>query len=127
MSHDSDIFAALQAHAPLTALIGAGTACRAYPDAAPQDSLYPLVVITRIAGVPDVALEGPTNLWNCRYQFSIWADAFDVAVDVGDKVYAAINAATAFQKVALNLYSGPVESELKLYHRIAEFSTWSET
>ena len=127
MSIDSDIFAALQAYAPLTALIGSGSSCRAYPDEAPQDAAYPLIVIVRIAGIPDVALSGPTNLLNCRYQFSCWGEVFDTVTDVADKLAAAVQAATAFQKVPLNSYAGPVEPELKLYHRIVEFSTWSET
>ena len=39
---------------------------------------------------------------------------------------AAVQAATAFKAVILNLFAGPVEPDLKLYHRIVEFSTWSE-
>ena len=126
MSIDSDIFATLQAAAGLTALIGAGDACRAWPDEAPQDAAYPLVVVTRIAGIEENHLGGSTNLLNCRYQFSCWGRTFDSAVATGDAVRAAVQAATAFKAVILNHFAGPVEPDLKLYHRIVEFSTWSE-
>jgi hypothetical protein len=127
MSVDADLFAAVQAYAPLTALIGAGTNCRFYPDQAPQDAPYPFIVPMRLAGIPEVHLEGLTDLWNGRYQFSIWGDDFDVVCDVADKLVKAVMAATAFQKIPLNVYAGPVEPELKAFHRIAEFSIWYET
>lgn len=123
MSIDSDIYTALQAYAPLTALVGD----RVYPEEAAQDTPYPLVTITRIAGVPDVGLLGPTNMMACRYQFSVWGDVFDTAVTAANHLAAALNAATAFAKVYLAHYAGPVEPGLKLYHRIVEFSIWEET
>ena len=125
MSIDSDIFAALQAYAGLTTLIGSGSSTRAWPDEAPQDAAFPLVVISRIAGIEENHLGGSTNLLNCRYQFSCWGRTFDSAVAVADAVRAAMQAATAFQCVILNSFAGPVEPQLKLYHRIVEFSTWS--
>lgn len=126
MSIDSDIFAALQASAGLTALIGTGTDCRAYPDEAPQDCAYPLVTFFRIAGVEEFHLGGSTNLLNARYQFSCWGQTFDSADATAQAVRTALLAATAFKVAAINTYAGPVEPELKLFHRIVDVSTWSE-
>lgn len=127
MNLDAEIFAALQASSGLADLIGAGNAMRAYPGKAPQEAAYPLVVFTDPANVPNVVLDGPTGNWRARYQFSVWGPDLDAAKAVAAKVMEAIQAATAFQKIPLNHFAGPVEAELNLFHRVVEFSIWYET
>ncbi len=120
MSIESDLYTALSGHAGLAALVGA----RIYPDGAPQDAAYPLIVVTLIASTPTVSLAGDSGQDASRWQVSAWGETFDQVVAVIDAVRAAMAAATAFRSVPLAMYAGPVEPDLRLYHRIAEFSTW---
>ena len=125
MSIDSDIFSALGADAGVSALLGTGSVCRLYPDEAPQAAAHPLVVYTRLSGADEMHLKGPTGSVQCRYQFSCWGETFDSADAVAAAVRAGLFAAAALTVTACDVYSGPVEGELKLYHRIVDVTLWA--
>jgi len=122
---DSDLFAALSADSGLTALIGSGSDCRLFPEEAEQTTAHPLVVYTRLSGNDEMHLKGPTGSVQSRYQFSCWGETFDSADAVATALRAALFAASGLVVTACDVYSGPVEAELKLYHRIVDISLWS--
>lgn len=118
---EAAICSALSANSTLAALIEN----RAYPDEAPQDCAYPCIVFTCIACTPVQSLAGDSGQDNHRWQFSCWAETFDEARAVGEALTTAMAGSAQFIAVRIGgPYSGPVEPDLKLFHRIVEFSTW---
>lgn len=125
MSIESDIVAALAADATFNGLVGS----RVYADWAPQDVATPYVVFFCLANTPVGSLAGDSGQDNPLWQFSCWGDTVDAANQVAAALVAAMAAATAsgaaFRAVRRNgPYSGPVEPEVRMFHRIVEFSTW---
>lgn len=47
MSAETDLIAVLLGHAPLTALVGAGSSARIYPDNVPQERAVPCIAYSR--------------------------------------------------------------------------------
>lgn len=125
MSIESDIIAALAADSTFNGLIGT----RVYLDWAPQETDAPYVVFFAVANNPVVSLAGDSGQDNPLWQFSCWAGTPDaanaVAAALVGAMAAATTAGTAFRAVRRNgPYYGPVEPEVRLFHRIVEFSTW---
>jgi len=90
------LYTRLTGYAGLAALIGA----RVYPDKAPQDATYPLVVYQRVSGPRVHSHQGFSNLAYPRFQFTAWADDFKEVRELAAQV-----------KLALDGYAGTVGSE----------------
>ena len=71
---------------------------RCYPVKLPQDPTYPLILYTRITGIRDHVLSGPSGHAHPRFQIEAWAET-----------YAAAKALAAAMREALDGYSGTVE------------------
>jgi len=56
-----------------------------------QSAAYPAVVLTRIDGLPDYAMDGPTGLVSSRIQAECWAETYAAAKAVARQVKARIS------------------------------------
>ncbi|NUN51914.1 MAG: DUF3168 domain-containing protein [Planctomycetaceae bacterium] len=70
---EEGLFTLFSTTAGITALIGAGAACRAYPMELPQDETLPALVYSRISGVPEHHLTGRANIGRARFQVDCYA------------------------------------------------------
>lgn len=86
MSAESNLYAVLGGHAPLTALV----AGRIYPDAMPEDTAYPAVVYGRQSTEPVVTISGDKHGEFAVMQISAWAKTRTAADAVGDAVESAL-------------------------------------
>lgn len=86
MSIQSDIVAALEG---ITSLQGSEGA-RVYPEAAPQDTVRPMVIYVRKSREPLMALTGPTGDILSQFVFECYADSKLEALTVADDVRDAI-------------------------------------
>lgn len=87
MSIESDFVDALDAHAPLTALVGT----RISKNVVDQSAARPLVVFNANHDT-DRNLLGDTNATLCTFTVACWADDGESAADVADAVAAALDA-----------------------------------
>ncbi len=72
---------------------------RCYPASLPQNPTYPLILYYHISGTTDNHLRGSSGMARVRYQIESWA-----------KTYAAAQTLAAAVRVALNNYSGTVNT-----------------
>lgn len=86
MSAESNLYAVLSGHGPLTALV----AGRIYPDAMPEDTAYPVVVYSRQGTEPVVAISGDKHGEFVAMRLESWAKTRTAADAVGDAVEAAL-------------------------------------
>jgi len=103
---------------------------RCYPIAIPQSPTYPLILYTRITGMRDHVLQGPSGAAHPRFQVEAWAETYTVAKSLASAI-----------RVALDGYSGTVlgvvigsilidserdiyESEIKIYRVISDWYIW---
>lgn len=89
MSAESELYAALSAHAPLSALVST----RIYPNALPEGCAYPAVTYTRTATEPVVTIDGISHGAFCTFDVSGWGDSPDEAIAVGEAIAGALQAA----------------------------------
>ncbi len=123
-----DIVAHVKSDATITGLIGAGTACRFYPNAAPKDAVKPYLVY-RIQADP-----GRTKgncVWERMCGFSIFADTALVAETIERRLDflldkdAAIAISSAGYEIKSSWHSGGssmFEQETKTHHRAALYT-----
>ena len=103
---------------------------RCYPIAIPQSPTYPLILYTRITGMRDHVLQGPSGAAHPRFQVESWAETYTAAKSLASAI-----------RVALDGYSGTVlgvvigsilidserdvyESEIKIYRVISDWYIW---
>lgn len=84
------LFTRLSGFAGLTALIGAGSSCKAWPDEAPKNPAAPYVVFFQV-GASRTPLSGAdSTVRRSRVQFDCYGDTGDSARAVAAQVVAAI-------------------------------------
>lgn len=123
-----DMLTYLKADGTLTGLIGAGTACRLYPNIAPKDATSPYIVY-RIQS--DSGRAEGNNVNRRLYGFSIFATTALVAetierrlVDLLDKDADINITSSSYYIKASRLYGGSsmYEQDTKLHHRAALYT-----
>jgi hypothetical protein len=57
-------------------LTGAGVPPRVYWLQRPQGGTLPDIILTRISGIPDLHMQGPSGLIASRVQADIWAESY---------------------------------------------------
>ncbi len=71
----SDMEKGLVSHLENDAGVAAIVGSRIYPEPAPQNASYPLIVYTRITGTHEHDLQGAAGLCEARYQLRCWAES----------------------------------------------------
>lgn len=75
-----------------------------------QSMAYPAVVLTRIDGLPDYAMDGPTGLVSSRVQADCWGETYASVKAVARQVKARISGVDATQSGVV-LRGGFIEGE----------------
>ena len=89
-----------------------------------EPPVYPYIVFMRIVSTTNVALGGPSNLQNTRFQVDVYSRQISEASSVELAVEQAMNAATLFSSVQIS-QQDTYESEVKAYRCSADFSVFS--
>lgn len=116
MSAESDLYAALAGHAPLTALVST----RIYPDAIPEDKPLPAVVYSTEAAAPEWCLNDTAAATAYRFRIVAWGTTRTAAGGVGDQVVAALLVAGVPYD---NRFSG-FDAEVGQYADVTEITWW---
>lgn len=93
MALAESIFTALSTTSGVTAILGAGTACQAYPDTAPAGTAAPYVVFNHVAAVPG-ATHGEATAEHDLVQFACFASTHLAARNLCSAVIAALDGVT---------------------------------
>jgi hypothetical protein len=86
MSYEADIYAALQASAPVTAMVGT----RIYPDFAPATAVAPFVVYQTVSTDGTTTHDGGMAVVLPLVQFTAWATTRPQANSLSAKIRAAL-------------------------------------
>lgn len=89
MSAETELYAVLDAHAGLAALVGE----RIYPDAIPEDAAMPAVVYSRSGTSPVTCLDNTQPAHFSQLQISAWGATRTAVEAAADAVAAALIAA----------------------------------
>lgn len=120
MSIDSDVFAVMSGHAPLTALLGSGASFRMYPSVIAQGEPMPAAAYAiRTDSVS--TLDGVVVANQTRVVVECWAEGIAQAKAVADAVVGAFAAAI----VPVDSRDGRFDPEIGLHVETVEFDWWS--
>lgn len=120
MSIDSDVFAVMSGHAPLTALLGTGANFRMFPSVIAQDVPFPAGAYAIRTDTLQF-LDGTVAFNQTRVVVECWAQGIAEAKAVADAVVGAFAAST----VPLQSRDGRFDVELGLHVETVEFDWWS--
>ena len=84
------VFARLSGFAGLTALIGSGSSCRAWPDEAPKNPTAPYVVFFQVGASRTPLAGADSTVRRQRMQFDCYGATGDSAREVAAQVVAAV-------------------------------------
>lgn len=120
MSIDSDVFAVMSGHAPLTALLGSGSAFRMYPSVIAQGEPMPAGAYA-IRSDTVQTLEGIVAAYQTRVVVECWAEGIAEAKSVADAVVSAFASAV----VPVQSRDGRFDVDIGLHVETVEFDWWS--
>lgn len=124
MSVETDFVDALDAHAPLVALVGENIS----KNAVAQDADLPLVVYS-VSHEPHRGLDGTVHATQSTFQVECWGADGDAAIEVADEVEAALLAhdqAHPTASVAVITRAAIYNEELKLDGEALVVDWWSQ-
>lgn len=87
---EESLFSRLSGYAGLTALIGSGSSCRAWPWVLRESCTLPALVWDEVAGEYHSTFAASPTLKRARYQVSAWAETSAGAAAVRAQVVAAL-------------------------------------
>ena len=122
MSIDTDVYAVMSGYAPLTALVGSGSAVRVYPSVIAQGVAMPAVAYALRTDTFGTLL-GDVGMYQTRVVVQCWAEGIAQAKAVADAVVGAF----AAQIVPLQSRDGLFDAEIGLHAETVEFDWWSTT
>ena len=64
---------------------------RCYPATLPQDPIYPLILFSKVTGMRDHHLQGPSGLAHPRFQVEAWATTYDAAKTLANAIREALD------------------------------------
>ena len=106
---------------------------RCYPVTIPQDPTFPLILYTKITGVRDHVLSGPSGHAHPRFQIEAWAETYAEVKALADAIRDALDgySGTAFDEAVIGsclIYSERdiYENEIKVYRVVQDWMTWHE-
>lgn len=120
MTIESDIFGTLALNSGISAIVGT----RVYPVIAPELTVPPFCVYTKVVTNPVNSLIGANPLTNPLFQIDIYARTHTQASSLGILLREAILAATPFSAVWRDTRDD-YEPDTKLFRVSLDFSIWT--
>ena len=88
-----------------------------------QQPVYPYIVWQRIVSIPNVSLQGPSDMQNTNVQIDIYARQISQAAGIETAMEAALAAASLSNVPTLS--QDFYEPDVKAYRLLKEYSFWS--
>lgn len=117
MTAESDLYALLSGNAGVNAQVGT----RIYPDAMPEDAVYPSIVYARAATTPILAISGQQLGAFVQFAATAWANTRATA----DAAASALEAAAASAGHEINNREAGFDAEIGLYASTVTFTALS--
>lgn len=114
------LFARFSAYAGLTALIGAGSSCRAWPDEAAKNPGKPYLVFFQVGGTRTHLSGADSTVRRARFQIDCYGSTGDSAREVRAQAIAALDrlggsyGGTTIQDIYIEEQPGGVDDDTKL-------------
>jgi len=105
---------------------------RVYPVALPQSPQYPLILYTKITGMRDHHLQGPSGHAHPRFQIEAWAKTYTEAKTLADAIrealdgYSGTAAGTKIGSCLIESEQDIYESEIEVYRVTSDWFIWHE-
>ena len=105
---------------------------RVYPVALPQSPTYPLILYTKITGMRDHHLQGPSGHAHPRFQIEAWAKTYTEAKTLADAIrealdgYSGTAAGTKIGSCLIESEQDIYESEIEVYRVTSDWFIWHE-
>lgn len=105
---------------------------RCYPVKIPQSPTYPLILYTKISGMRDHVLTGPSGHAHPRYQVEAWAETYAGAKTLADAIrdaldgYSGTAQGTTIHSCLIESERDVYESEIEVYRIIQDYFAWHE-
>jgi hypothetical protein len=87
MNAGKAVYGILSTNAEVTAIVGT----KIFPEVAEQEAALPLIVYQLQSVAPEDTHDGPSKLDEVRFEFLCYADTYNGAADLGDKVRGALD------------------------------------
>jgi hypothetical protein len=103
---------------------------RCYPVMIPQSPVYPLILYTKISGMRDHALEGPSGMAHPRFQIEAWAETYDEAKGLSEAIRSALDGytgtsdSTYIGSCLLDSERDIYESEIDVFRILQDYIIW---
>ena len=105
---------------------------RVYPVTIPQSPQYPLILYTKITGMRDHHLRGPSGHAHPRFQIEAWAKTYTEAKTLADAIrealdgYSGTAAGTKIGSCLIESEQDIYESEIEVYRVTSDWFIWHE-
>ena len=105
---------------------------RCYPVTIPQSPQYPLILYTKITGMRDHHLQGPSGHAHPRFQVEAWAKTYTEAKTLADAIrealdgYSGTASSTKIGSCLIESEQDIYESEVEAFRVIMDFFVWHE-
>jgi len=119
---ESKIFSHLSTTTAIT--VTQSVSSRIYPMWLPQETGFPAISYTRVAGNQQYNLQGYSSMENPLIQIDVWATTYKAAKDISSAVHTAMQAAPGF-KAILRDDTDFYEDEIEVYRVSMDFSCWN--
>lgn len=105
---------------------------RIFPVTIPQDPIYPLILYTKISGMRDHILQGPSGFAHPRFQIDAFAETYTAAKSLANAIRKALD---GYRGTVLDTRIGSClidserdiyESEIKIYRVSQDYLIWCE-
>ena len=105
---------------------------RCYPVALPQSPTYPLILYTKITGMRDHHLQGPSGHAHPRLQIESWSKSYSEAKTLAAAIrkaldgYSGTASGTVIRSCLIESERDIFESEIEVYRIVQDWFTWHE-
>ena len=105
---------------------------RCYPVTIPQSPQYPLILYTKITGMRDHHLRGPSGHAHPRFQVEAWSKTYTEAKTLADAIrealdgYSGTASSTKIGSCLIDSEQDIYESEVEAFRVIMDFFVWHE-
>jgi hypothetical protein len=105
---------------------------RCYPVKLPQNPTYPLILYTKISGMRDHHLTGPSGHAHPRFQIEAWAETYAGAKTLSEAIRGALDgytgtaSSTKISSCLLDSERDVYESEIEVYRVIQDYLIWHD-
>ena len=105
---------------------------RCYPVTIPQSPTYPLILYTKITGMRDHHLQGPSGHAHPRLQIESWSKSYSEAKTLAAAIrkaldgYSGTASGTVIRSCLIESERDIYESEIEVYRIVQDWFTWHE-